>query len=301
MEDKVQKLSQIINIKKNVSLKNHTSFNTGGKAEYLCYPKTIKHVYSVIDAAREQNLPIYVLGYGSNVLVSDKGLKGITMIMNKMKGITIKGDLLSAQAGEPLDYIINQAIEHNLTGLEELSGIPGSIGGAIMSNAGCHGKDISKYFFFADYLTRDGKIKRQNNFIGAFSYRKSPFANGEIILNVALRLKPNKNSAEAKRTAERYKNMRKESGQYDYHSAGSFFKNPEGFIAGELIDKCGLKGLRIGGAAISKKHANFIIKIDDTIKSQDVYELAKIMKAKVKEKFNITLQEEVRYLGEFKN
>ena len=210
----------------------------------------------------------------------------------------MKGGLFIAYAGESLENVINKSIEHHLTGLEELGGIPGTTGGATWGNAGANGVSISTFFFYADYITPDGKLKRMPSYCDAFSYRKSPFQKGDIILSTAFRLKADRNTAEAREKKEYYKRERKRKGQYDALSAGCFFRNPPAVSAGSLIEQAGLKGFSHGGAMVSDRHANFIINTGNAT-SKDIYELSELVANAVEKKFGITLEREVTLLGKF--
>lgn len=299
MELNVRLTKEKINIKADAPLAEHNSFRTGGEAQFFALPKNINEMATVLECAKEEGLPITILGGGTNVLISDKGVKGMVIGMNLMHGVTIKGDLISAVAGENLDSLINRAIEHNLTGLEELGGIPGTIGGATKGNSGAHGKDIATYFFYADYLGPDFKLHRMPSFSDAFSYRKSPFGKDDIILTVALRLATNRKTAEAYTRKEYFKQLRRDKGEFRYASAGCVFHNPEGQNAGALIDSCSLKGTQLGGALISPYHANFIVNENKEATSQEIYDLSQIAAKAVYERYGIKLEYEIKLLGDF--
>ncbi len=289
-----------INSRINYPLKNLCSLASGGNAEYYFEPKNTFELETIIQIANEYNIPYTILGDGTNVLISDKGIKGFVISMKAFLGITIKGDLVAALAGEKLDHLINRAIEHNLTGLEELGGIPGTVGGAIKGNVGANDKSISNYFFYADYLSQDGKLHRKASNFDDFGYRSSPFKDTDIILTCALRLVPNKDSVQARQKKEYYRTLKIKKGQFTAPSAGCFFKNPIGDkSAGELIDLAGLKGYSLNNAKVSPFHGNFIINPQKNATSQELYDLSQYVIQTVKEKFNITLEYEIRLLGEF--
>ena len=181
---------QGLDIVPDMDLSTLSSLGTGGKAECLATPHHIGQLVALLDTAREHGIPVTVIGSLTNTLVSDEGIEGIVISTKGIRGIVIKGDLLTAYAGERLDEVINKAIGHNLSGLEELGGIPGTVGGATFGNAGANGTEISTHFFYSDYITKDGRIRRMPAYSDAFSYRHSPFTDDDIILSTAFRLIP---------------------------------------------------------------------------------------------------------------
>ncbi len=300
MEINVRLREEKINSRLDYPLKNLTSLGIGGNAEYYFEPKNTTEIETIVKIASEYKLPYTILGNGTNVLISDKGVKGFVINMKNFLGITIKGDLVSALAGENLDRLINRAIEHNLIGLEEMGGIPGTVGGAVKGNAGSYGKSISNYFFYADYISEDGKIRRHCNNGDDFSYRHSPFSDKDVLLTCAFRLVPYKDSVKARQKKENYRTERIRKGQFAFPSAGCFFKNPkEGVSAGKLIEDAGLKGLKMGNAIVSPYHGAFIINPSKKATSDEVYQLSQHIIETVKDKFGITLEKEVKLIGEF--
>jgi UDP-N-acetylenolpyruvoylglucosamine reductase len=288
-----------INQRTDYPLRNLSSLGCGGNADYFFEPKNTVELETIIRIANEYSIPFTILGDGTNVLISDKGIRGFVISMKSFLGITIKGDLVTALAGENLDRLINRAIEHNLTGLEELGGIPGTIGGAVKGNAGANDKWISNYFFYADYLQKDGILRRKAFHDDDFAYRKSPFSDTDIILSCAFRLVPNKDSASARLRKDRFRAAKIKKGQFLSPSAGCFFKNPEGMSAGALIDKAGLKGRTLGGAVISPFHANFIVNPERKASAKELYDLSQIAIEEVHKQFGVKLEYEIRLLGEF--
>lgn len=260
--DIIAKLPQI---KKNIRLAPYTTFKIGGPAQYFFIAKTNDDLIKAIKNAKEENLPYFILGGASNLLVSDQGFKGL-VIKAENSNFEIKDSLIRAEAGAKLDDIVKASIKANLTGLEWAAGIPGTIGGAVKVNASAFGQSIKKSV---------KKIRKQ----------------GDVILSVELRLKKNGDKNSVKEHLDyRKKNHPKEP------SAGCIFKNPPGHSAGQLIDEAGLKGRKIGGAMVSEKHANFIINTGQA-KAEDVIILISIIKQKVRNKFGIQLMEEIKYLG----
>lgn len=300
MELNVLLREEKINSRMDYPLRNSTTLSTNGCAQYYFEPKNTAELETIIKIANEYKMPYTILGSGTNVLISDEGIKGFVISMKAFSGITIKGDLLASLAGENLDHLINRAIEHNLTGLEELGGIPGTVGGALKGNAGANGKQISDYFFYADYLSQDGNLRRKAYNKDDFDYRKSPFKDTDIILTCALRLVPNKDSASAMVKKENYRIERIKKGQFFAPSAGCIFKNPKGEkSAGLLIDEAGLKGFEMNGAMVSPYHGNFIINPEKKASAESIYRLSKYIKNKVLDLYGIELEYEIKLLGPF--
>ncbi|MFZ3137410.1 MAG: UDP-N-acetylmuramate dehydrogenase [Thermodesulfovibrionales bacterium] len=321
--------------RKNVSLKNYTTFKIGGRAKYFFIAKTKEDLFCAITAAKKLKLPFFVLGGGSNLLVSDKGYNGLIIKMQnakiKMQFKEFHSSLASAKAsandkskckiicesGTPLALVVSEATKNNLSGTEWASGIPGTVGGAVFGNAGAFQKsmkDIVKEIEVLD--AKDLRFKIYDFKKCQFGYRDSIFKYKKnlIILSIVLNLKKGKKS-EIKKKIKEYLNYKKERQPLNYPSAGSIFKNPSDFSAGELgeenksssssfaaarlIEKCGLKGKRIGQAKISEKHANFIVNLGNA-RAKDVKKLINLIKKEVKKKFGALLDEEIQYL-EFKN
>ncbi|HOK56315.1 MAG TPA: UDP-N-acetylmuramate dehydrogenase [bacterium] len=282
---------------KNFSLSQYTSFKCGGNVNYLIYPEKIEEVKKIIEVSKKFGNNFIFLGKGTNVLVSDKGFDGIVISTLKMKNFKIEKNKIICECGLKISEILNICIKNSLTGFEFLAGIPGTIGGGIKNNAGLKTKWLSEKIRWIEYLDIENLniIKKEKKDI-FFDYRKSEFKN-EFIWRSEFLLEKGKEN-EIRKTIKEYmkERMKKQPSGY---SAGSIFKNPYPYYAGELIEKCGLKGYKIGDCYISEKHANFIINKGKG-KSQDVYELIKIIKEKVMEKFNIKLELEIQLIGEFK-
>jgi len=307
-------------VKENVLLKNYTTFKIGGKAKYFFVAKTKEDLIKAILVAKKYNLPFFVLGGGSNLLVADEGFKGLVIklqITNYKLQIKSKcpNPKIYVEAGVSLASLISEATKNNLTGMEWAIGIPGTVGGTIWGNAGAFGScmadlvesvevlDIrdykipnSKFQIPNKFQIPKSKIKILKNKDCKFGYRESIFKHNKnlIILSAVLRLKKGKRK-EIERKIRENLNYRRETQPLNFPSAGSVFKNPPGFSAGELIEKCGLKGKIIGKAKISEKHANFILNLGGS-KAKDVKKLIKLIKQKVKKKFGVKLEEEIQYL-----
>lgn len=284
-------------IKTNIPLKKYTTFKIGGPARYFYITKTKKDLIKAILVAKKFKLPFFILGKGGNLLVSDKGYNGIVIKIQNTK-YEIQNKKIKSEAGVMLGKLINAATEVGLSGLEWAIGIPGTIGGAIYGNAGAFGKsigDLVKEVEVFDLKEEKIKIFKKKNC--HFDYRESIFKKNKnlIILSAIFQLKK-RNKKEIREKIKKYLNYRRETQPLELPSAGSIFKNPQGFSAGKLIEKCGLKGKRIGNVKISEKHANFILNLGNG-KAKDVKKLIELIKKKVKERFKIKLEEEIQYLG----
>lgn len=280
----------------NEPLSKHTTYGIGGPAEIMVFPENKTDLIQIIRTARKMNQPVSILGSGSNILISDNGIKGVVIsLKNTLKLIEIENQKLYAECGSMLGRIVKQAVKHNLIGLENLNGVPGTLGGALVMNAGAWGGEISENLVQVELIDEDGKLRYlQKNEIN-FSYRQSSFNKKDILLSAEFLLKKadkeiiNKNFVEAQ-------TGRKSTQPLNKRSAGSLFKNPKGHSAGKLIDEAGLKGYSIGQAKISDKHANFFIN-EGNASSKDMLQLIKKAHQTVKEKFNINLELEVKLMG----
>ena len=293
----IQKL--LPGVQKNVLLKNYTTFHIGGPAKYFFAVKTKEDLIKAIKVAKKLKLPFFVLGGGSNLLVSDKRFKGL-VIKNETRNFEIKKEKMIAESGIILNTLIKAAIKSGLSGLEKGSGIPGTLGGAVFGNSGWPKGDwaIGDLVEKAELLMPNGKIKKVGRKWFSFGYRNSRLKKikGEkpIILEVVLKFKKGKRKDLEKKRLEilRTRTQKIPAG----FSAGSIFKNPFQKPAGFLIEKCNLKGKRIGHVKISEKHANFIVNLGSG-RAKDVIKLINLAKKRVKNKFGVVLQEEIQYLG----
>ncbi len=274
-------------------LNSHTTFKIGGRAKFFIEPEDIADLELLIICAKKYKIPIFVIGRGSNILISDKGLNGIVVHLNSgfFKKISIKRNLLNAGGGLGLRQLIQVATKRGLAGLEFLAGIPGTVGGALAMNAGVRGQNFGDLVEDVSVMDHNGKIKTLSKKGIKFGYRKSSLAK-YIILNASLKL-AKKNKEEIKENIKKILQRRRNLQDISFPNAGCVFKNPPGEYAGRLIDLCALKGKGIGGACISKRHANFILNKDNA-RSIDVLKLMELVKKKVKKKFNITLEPEIK-------
>ena len=282
-----------LKIRNNFNLKFNTTFKIGGVAKYFCEPKDLKGLKSILLWANKNKLPVFVLGAGSNILVNDKEVKGLVIRLRSsfFKNIFVRKDCIYAGAGALISQIISFAKNKSLAGLEFLSGIPGTLGGAIVMNAGCWDKDISritKEVMVIDYFGNI-KILKKNKL--KFEYRNSNLSK-YVILSAVLKL--NKGDAVCIKKNIIF-NLKNKCLTQDLTSpsAGCIFKNPKGKFAGRLIDQCSLKGKRINDAVVSSKHANFILN-KGKASSGDVLRLIKLIQRKVKQRFNINLEPEIK-------
>ncbi len=298
----VKSLENIISkdlIKTNEPMKNHTSFKIGGPAEIYIKITSIEELQKVLEFAKKENIKITILGNGSNVLVSDKGIKGI-VIKTNLKEINIenkdsKNVEVTVNDAVPIGFLAQKFLKEEITGFEELSGIPGTIGGAILMNAGAHGKEIKDIVTEVIAMDYNGKIFNFTNEEAEFTYRHSKFSNGEYIILQAKMLLQKGSKEEIKAKMDEYAQYRKEKQPIEYPSAGSTFKRGTDFITAKLIDEAELKGYSIGGAKVSEKHAGFIINTGDAT-AKDVLDLAKYVTDKVYEKFGKKIEFEIKIL-----
>ena len=286
------------NIKENEPMKNHISFKTGGCARYFVTPECSDEVIAVIDALKKEKVPYTVIGNGSNLLFSDKGFDGaVVCIGKKMSSVSADGVSVTAQAGALLSRISSVATANSLTGFEFASGIPGSLGGALVMNAGAYGGEMKDVVRTTTYVDASGKIKTISSEEHQFGYRKSVFKNGDVILSSVIELKKG-DIEEIKAKCEELNTRRREKQPLEYPSAGSTFKRPEGHFASKLIDDASLRGYRVGGAMVSEKHCGFVINYDNAT-SMDIFNLMKEIKRTVYDKFGVVLEPEVRLIGDF--
>ena len=285
-----------MNIVYNEPLKNHTSFKIGGPAEEFCSVTSVEEIKELIEYAKNKNIPLTVMGNGSNLLVSDKGIGGLVIKIAKgFEDAQVFGNRIICQSGILLSKLSNLALKNNLSGLEFASGIPGTLGGAVYMNAGAYDgemKDVVKKVIFL----KDGKIQETEDF--DFGYRHSVFSDTDaIILSVEMELKEGK-CEEIKAKMEDFSKRRSDKQPLSQPSAGSTFKRPVGYFSGKLIEDAGLKGFKIGGAMVSEKHSGFVVNTGDATAS-DVLELISHIQKTVLDKFGVKLETEVRILGEF--
>ncbi len=286
-----------IEYKEQEPMRYHTSFKIGGPAKIMVLPKNEQELLKVLKEVFLSKLPYFILGKGSNLLVSDKGIERIVINLSSLSEIIVSGDEIKVGAGAALNAVCTKAMMEELTGLEFAFGIPGGVGGALYMNAGAYGGEMSQVVKEAEYITVDGKrgtISLEDMKLG---YRTSIFKNSNMIITSVTFALSKGEKEEIKNKMEDYMGRRKSKQPLEYPSAGSTFKRPEGYFAGALIEKNNLKGKRIGGAMVSEKHAGFVINYDNASAS-DVKELMKYVSDTVLEADGVLLEPEVIFVGE---
>lgn len=283
----------------NEPMAGHTTFRIGGPADYFIEAGNEEEIRGVIGICREEHLPWFVIGRGSNLLVGDKGFRGVILsVYREFQGIETEGETVRVRAGTLLTTLTGKLLEDSLTGMEFASGIPGTVGGAVMMNAGAYGGEMKDVVREVTVLTPEGRILRLDAEEMKFGYRTSAAKENEyIVLSAVLALKKGEQD-QIRRRMQELKAKRIEKQPLEYPSAGSTFKRPEGYFAGKLIMDAGLAGARVGGAQVSEKHCGFVINAKDAT-AADVRELMNRVQNTVEEKFGVRLEPEVRFLGEF--
>lgn len=283
-------------IYKKEPMKKHTSFKIGGEADIFVKAGSIKDIKYILNKAKEENIQLTVVGNGSNLLVKDNGIRGITLQID-LQEINIKENIVTVGAGVKLGGLGVVLQKEGLTGFEFAAGIPGTIGGAVRMNAGAYGSEFSNIVEKVTIITRENQIKELSKEKLEFSYRHSRFENtDEIILSAELKLEKG-NKEEIKSKMNELMLARKEKQPLELPSAGSTFKRGADFIAAKLIEDAGLKGYKIGGAQVSTKHSGFVVNVGNAT-AKDVLELTTYMKKVVLEKFGKMLELEVEIIGE---
>ncbi len=283
------------NLLANEPLKNHTTFKIGGNADFIALPETKEQTAQLIAFLKKENISYVILGNGSNILVHDEGYPGVVVKLENLNDINVSGSCMTVGAGVILSKIAKVALENSLKGFEELSGIPGSLGGAIYMNAGAYEKEIKDVLLSVTYLDKTGEIVTKNAEELQMAYRKTVFMEGDyVILEAAIKLQEG-NYEEIKENMREVTFKRRSKQPLEYPSAGSTFKRPKGHFAGKLIEDSGLKGYTVGGAQVSEKHAGFVINTGNAT-FKDVIALTDHIKKIVKENFQVELELEVEIL-----
>ena len=286
-------------VETNVCLSEHTSFKIGGKTDILFTPDSIDDIIRATTFCKEYHIPVFILGNGTNVLVSDSGYRGMVIKLGgQLNEMKTEGDKIITGAGASVEEVTRFALEQKLTGLEFAYGIPGSVGGAVFMNAGAYGFEMKNVVSRTVYLDEEGNIGIIDNKSHLFGYRTSCFQNsGQIILEVEFQLQHG--VYEEIETKMKENMQKREKNQpLEMPSAGSVFRRPEGKFVGPMIEECGLKGYSIGGAQISEKHAGFIIN-RGMASADDVLNLIAYIKDEVLQKFNVELHPEIKFVGDY--
>lgn len=296
---KLLSILKVEQVKKDEPMKIHTTFRVGGPASYFVTPETEEEVAKVIEVCTQENVPYYIVGNGSNLLVGDKGFRGAIIQLYKSMGtFHVEGNQITAQAGCSLAQIANAALDAALTGFEFAAGIPGTLGGAVVMNAGAYGGEMKDVLTSVRVMTEEGEIMELPAEELGLGYRTSIIPEKRyIVLGAVISLTEGKKE-EIKAQMDELRQKRVSKQPLEYPSAGSTFKRPEGYFAGKLIQDSGLKGFTVGGAQVSEKHSGFVINKGNAT-AADVMELIRQVTAKVKEDTGVTMEPEVKQIGEF--
>lgn len=285
------------NIIEDAQMKGYVHFRVGGPADILLMPETKEQVIKSIEICRANNVPFYLIGNGSNLLVRDGGIRGVVIKLGKVKNVTVDGDRVNAECGALLKDVSSAGLTNSLTGFEFACGIPGTVGGAVFMNAGAYHGEISDVIESADVIDNAGNIITLNKEELELGYRTSSvMKKGYVVLSAIFKLQ----SGEVGKIKERVDDltfMRESKQPLEYPSAGSTFKRPEGYFAGKLIQDAGLKGYALGGAAVSDKHSGFVINKNNAT-AKDIVDLIHHIQDEVKKQFGVDLHPEVRIIGE---
>lgn len=283
---------------KDEPMKSHTSFRIGGPADLMVLPSEIRHIRHTLKVCQKWNVPFMVMGNGSNLLVRDKGIRGVVIkIANTFNGIWVEGCTIRAQSGAFLSTLSKKALQAELKGLEFASGIPGTLGGAIVMNAGAYGGEMKDIVVRAKVMDAQGNEFCLSNAELEFGYRTSYVQKkGLIVLEAELALSPGKYE-DIKAIISELTRRRQEKQPLSLPSAGSVFMRPPGYFAGKLIEEAGLKGFRVGDAQVSEKHAGFIVNVGNAT-AKDVLTLIEVIQQKVRERYGVELEPEIKIVGE---
>lgn len=283
----------------NEPMNRHTTFRIGGPADYFLLPSSSEEVKGIMEICKEESLQYFILGNGSNLLVSDEGYRGVIIqLYRNYGGLTVEGTEIRAGAGVLLSQIAAAARNESLTGFEFAGGIPGTLGGAVVMNAGAYGGELKDVLKEAVVMDREGNIFTVPVEKLAMGYRTSLVKTaGYLVLEVVISLKKG-SQEEIRDTMKDLADRRISKQPLEYPSAGSTFKRPEGYFAGKLIMDAGLRGYQVGGAQVSEKHCGFVINKGNAT-AADVCRLMADVQAKVQEQFGVTLEPEVKFLGDF--
>ena len=287
------------NVRLHEPMKKHTTFRIGGPADYYLCPHSTEELQKILQICRENKLEFFILGNGSNLWVSDKGYRGVVIqLWKNFSDIETEDNTITVKAGALLSKVAAEALEESLTGMEFASGIPGTMGGAVMMNAGAYGGEMKDIIREVTVLTREGELLTLSKEEMNFGYRTSVVKEkGYVVISAELQLRKG-DREEIRKVMDELKERRVTKQPLDMPSAGSTFKRPEGYFAGKLIMDAGLRGFSVGGAQISEKHCGFVVNKGDAT-AADVLGLIGEVQKRVQEKFGVALEPEVKFLGEF--
>ena len=284
-------------IKIDEKLSSYVNFKVGGPADILLIPKSKEQVIKSVEVCKENKIPFYLIGNGSNILVRDGGFRGVVISLKEVNTIIVDGDKIEAECGAMLKAVSDKAMENSLTGFEFACGIPGTIGGAVFMNAGAYDGEIAHVIESAEIIDEECNIVRLSNKDLDFGYRSSiVMKKGYTVLSAVFKLEKGQVKT-IKELVDDLTNKRESKQPLEYPSAGSTFKRPTGYFAGKLIQDAGLKGYSIGGAAVSEKHSGFVINKGNAT-AKDITDLIKYIQDEVKRQFGVELHPEVRIIGE---
>ena len=284
-------------IKIDETLSSYVNFKVGGPADILLIPKSKEQVIKSVEVCKENKIPFYLIGNGSNILVRDGGFRGVVISLKEVNTIIVDGDKIEAECGAMLKAVSDKAMENSLTGFEFACGIPGTIGGAVFMNAGAYDGEIAHVIESAEIIDEECNIVRLSNKDLDFGYRSSiVMKKGYTVLSAVFKLEKGQVKT-IKELVDDLTNKRESKQPLEYPSAGSTFKRPTGYFAGKLIQDAGLKGYSIGGAAVSEKHSGFVINKGNAT-AKDITDLIKYIQDEVKRQFGVELHPEVRIIGE---
>jgi UDP-N-acetylmuramate dehydrogenase len=280
-------------------MSKHTTFCVGGPADYFTLPENVEEMKAVLRICKETNTPYYILGNGSNLLVGDQGFRGVVLqVYDHYNKIETVGDCIHAQAGALLSKIAKHALASSLEGFEFASGIPGTLGGAVMMNAGAYGGEMKHVIESVRVLTAEGEVKTYSCEEMQFGYRTSRIsAGGYVVLDAVIRLKEG-NPEEIKAKIDDLTERRSSKQPLEFPSAGSTFKRPAGHFAGQLIEQAGLRGFQMGDAQVSEKHCGFVINRGNATAAEVVALMNEVIR-RVEENSGVHLEPEVKRIGEF--
>jgi len=285
------------NVKQHEPLKKYTFTKTGGNADILVFPTTTEEIANTITLAKKRQIPLTILGNGSNLIIKDGGIRGIVLILTKLNGINVKENRIIAQSGATIIDVSKTALQEHLTGLEFACGIPGTVGGALYMNAGAYGGEVKDVLESAVVLDEDGNLLTLTRDDFDFGYRTSAFAKKHYCVLEGTFLCEKGDVSSIKEKMDELTYLRETKQPLEYPSCGSVFKRPPNHFAGKLIQDSNLQGHTIGGVQVSTKHAGFMVNVNNGTAS-DYLELIKHVQATVKEKFGVDLETEVKIIGE---
>ncbi len=301
LSELVKKININTKILLNETMKNHTSFNIGGPADIFISPKTMEDLINIYTFCIEQEIPFFIRGEGSNILVSDRGIRGIVINTGLITEFELDNDIITVTAGTNISKLAEKTAGMGLSGIDNFYYMPGTVGGAIWINARCYGVSISDSLLFVDVINKSLEKKRVHIDKNQYDYKKSPFQGSKsLILKAGFKLKKG-NPVELLKKINGHKEDRYKKGHFDFPCAGSVFKNNRlfGMPTGKIIDALGLKGKVAGKAKVLEKHGNIIVNTGGAA-AKEVIELIKLIKYKVKEQYNFDLEEEIIQVGVFK-